>query len=94
MYDWRCMTPVERQRALETRLQKLHPWHSPPHQFDAKRKRFLLSATCFNHEPIIAYTAERLDQFSHTLCNSASTHASRIFAWCVLPNHYHLLLFS
>src|SRR4029079_2283409 len=47
---------------------------------------------CFEHEPIIAHSAERLDEFGDQLLDNCGKHADKIFAWCILPNHYHVLL--
>src|SRR5690242_13408055 len=94
MYNWRHMTAEERLLALEKRKHKSHPWHSPPHRFTPGIHSYLLSASCFEHQPIIASTAERLDDFSHQLLTTCTPHANKIFSWCVLPNHYHVLLQS
>lgn len=90
MYLWRTMTPEERQQTLEKRKTLSRPWHSPPHRLEPGQ--YLLTAACFEHESHIAYSAERFDHFSTSLLDILAPHADRIFAWCVLPNHYHVLL--
>src|SRR5690349_15686707 len=87
VYDWRRMTSGERLEALAKRRAFQRPWHSPPHLHGPGR--FLISAACFEHEPHIAYSAERLDHFTQLLLDLLNAHASRLFSWCVLPNHYH-----
>jgi putative transposase len=86
------MTPEERLTALESRKTKIHPWHSPPHRYVPGTHSFLLSAACFEHQPIIAHSAERLDAFAEQLLTTCTPLAVKIFAWCVLPNHYHIAL--
>jgi putative transposase len=92
MYDWRKMSPAEQAQTLATRKIKTHPWHSPPHRYLPGVRQYLLTAACFEHEPIIAHSAERLDEFTDQLLTTCEKSADKIFAWCVLPNHYHVLL--
>ncbi len=54
--------------------------------------RFLISASCFEHRHYIGYSPERMDNFSRDLLAVFARHASQIFAWCVLANHYHALV--
>src|SRR5947208_1107836 len=92
MYNWRRMTFAERLEALEQRKSKRHPWHSPPHRYLPGARQYLLSAACFEHEPIIAESSERLDQFADQVLQICEPLSEKIYAWCVLPNHYHVLL--
>jgi putative transposase len=90
MYDWRKMTPAERAEALS--LRKLHhfPWHGPPHP-ESLRGWFHLSAACFEHQLFIGQSAGRMAGFSRELLETVSSCQTSVCAWCVLPNHYHLL---
>ena len=68
------------------------PWHSPPHlDFDGERQ-YLISAACYEHAPIIGKSHERLSEWEKALLNTCREFSSNIYAWCVLPNHYHVLL--
>jgi len=91
MYEWRKMTPEQRREALESRKKLRRPWHGPPHpQLD--RKTYHISATCYEHRPIIGIGPERMADFEARLLDSLTACTEEIFAWRVLPNHYHVLL--
>ncbi len=90
MYDWRKMTPEERRRTLEERKQKGHPWHSLPHRIGST-SYYHLCATCYERKAIIGTSVRRLTDFSGMLFGTIKERQATIFAWCVLPNHYHLL---
>ena len=92
MYEWRAMTPKEREEILRLRQQQGRPWHSPPHlRYDGDHS-YLLTAACYEHAHIIGTTPRRMvecEQGALAACQSAGAH---VFAWCILPNHYHLVL--
>jgi putative transposase len=91
MYEWRKMTPAERAASLAVRQKQHFPWHSPPHLDLEGEKIYLLTSSCYEHQPIIGVSSKRLGECEHAileLCESCC----QIFAWCVLPSHYHLLL--
>ena len=94
MYDWRRHTPQGRKEIFEARRAARRPWHSPPHRFTDELRSFIVSAACFEHEPILAYSAERMEDFSERLLAVCDKHADRVYAWCVLPNHYHVVLLT
>ena len=91
-YRWRCMSPEERARVLAARKQENRPWHSPPHFALDHPAYFLISAACFEHCPIIGFSVDRMEKFSQDLLNTVMDVAEQIAAWCLLPNHYHLLV--
>lgn len=91
-YIWRSLTPAERTELLAARLRQKHPWHSPPHRPNHGHLRFHLTAACYEHAPHIGHSAARLDDFSTALVNVLTAHTRQVFAWCVLPNHYHALV--
>ena len=52
---------------------------------------YLLTGTCFEHQSILDSDARR-DEFAEKLLSRFRAIAnSELFAWCLLPNHYHLL---
>jgi putative transposase len=53
--------------------------------------RFLISAACYEHHYYIGHNTARMDDFACDLLALFGAHASQTFAWCVLPNHYHVL---
>jgi len=91
MYDWRQMTPKEREAVLAWRKDSRLPWHSPPHE-DRGEGAYHLSAACYEHKPIIGTFPERMRQCATVLLSTVAEHEQQVFAWCVLPNHYHLLV--
>jgi len=91
MYRWRQWTPEQRSAILTQRRQRKHPSHSPAHIVSDHTSIYLITAACFEHVPIIGKTDERLAEFSSQLCDFMHTHCRSIFAWVVLPNHYHVL---
>jgi hypothetical protein len=92
MYDYRKMTPEQRREAVEYRRLRLRPWHSPPHWEFVGLLQYMISGSCYQHESIIGVTPQRMSAFENTLLEACGQFATRIYAWCVLPNHYHLLL--
>lgn len=66
------------------------PWYSPPH-FGEEGATYLLSAACWNHQPILN-TPERRDEWLGVLLGIEDALDADLRAWVVLPNHYHLLV--
>jgi putative transposase len=91
-YLWRQLTPKQREELMAWRKGRGHPWHSPPHRPNFGHLRFLISTACYEHRHYIGHSPERMGGFSHDLLAVFAAHASRTFAWCVLPNHYHALV--
>lgn len=91
MYRWRKWTPEQRQEILAQRRQRHHPPHSPAHIESDHTSIYLITAACFEHAPIIGSTDARLASFSTQLCELMHQQCRSVFAWVVLPNHYHVL---
>jgi putative transposase len=94
MYDWRKMTAAEREQALAIRKAKRHPWHGPPHRPSDTTSLYLISAACYEHQPIIGFSFERMVDFESNLLDALTLNQEQVFAWCILPNHYHALIDS
>lgn len=92
MYIWRQLTPAQQKELLTFRIQQQRPWHSPPTLF--YEGQFHLSAACYKHMSHIGREASRMADFSRRLIQILDENDSTVFAWCVLPNHYHLLVDS
>ena len=93
MYFWRRMTPEQREATLEERKRYPRPWHGPPH-YASESSLYLLSAACYEHQPIIGVSRQRMAEFESELLKTTAERAQTVFAWIVLPNHYHLLVDS
>jgi len=94
MYYWRKLTAEQRADVLEYRKTQRMPWHAPPH-FDYKgEQRFIVTAACYEHKPIIGISTERMVECESALLEICKTLEIVLYAWCVLPNHYHILVKS
>jgi putative transposase len=91
MYRWRRMTPFQREATLEYRKVNHRPWHSPPH-YESEIGLYLITAACYEHRPIVGQSPERMAKFEKELLDVLYEHCRGIFAWVVLPNHYHTLV--
>jgi REP-associated tyrosine transposase len=90
-YLWRKLTVKQRVSLLAWRKQRGFPWHSPPHAFKGQGT-YHVAAACLDHAPHIGQTVERIGQFCCDLLAALAPVTTGIHAWCVLPNHYHLLI--
>jgi putative transposase len=54
--------------------------------------QYHISASCYEHVPIIGFSSERMDAFSGAMIQTFQDIAATVHAWCVLPNHYHALV--
>ena len=90
MYDWRKMTDRERREVLAARKATCRHWHRPPH-IDCGQAMYHITAACFEHRPVIGGGAGRMAEFQDGLLISLDDVDISVHAWCVLPNHYHLL---
>ena len=90
-YVWRKLTPDQRTELLAWRKQRSFPWHSPPHALGG-HGAYHLTAACLDHASYIGYSQERMESFCDALIAAITPVTTGIHAWCVLPNHYHLLV--
>jgi putative transposase len=91
MYRWRKMTAKQRAAALSSRQLQHLPWHGPPH-YEADSGLYLMTAACYEHHPIIGTSPTRMAEFETALVTTAGEYGQSVFAWIVLPNHYHMLV--
>jgi len=116
-YNWRHISNEQREDVLRVRKLRSHPWHSPPHRASEDTERYMVSAACFEHQPVIGHSPARMAEFEEELLRVCSEHVLAdpelgvqpsgcqdpehagawtpnpgIYAWCVLPNHYHILV--
>jgi putative transposase len=93
-YLWRKLTPEQREELLQRRMELRRPWHSPPHRGSEVPLSYHITAACFEHMPRIGFSAERMEEMCAALLDVFETHGAKVHAWCVLPNHYHALVFT
>ncbi len=91
MYRWRQWSEDQRESILAERVHRNHPIHSPAHIKAEHTSIYLITAACFEHAPIIGTTHSRMDEFTNQLCEVVFEHSRQVYAWVVLPNHYHFL---
>jgi putative transposase len=92
MYDWRNMSDSDRSAVLKERKAYRRPWHSPPHFDYQGDQRFIITAACFEHKHVIGKSAERMEECEAALIDICNELNAKLYAWCLLPNHYHLLI--
>lgn len=92
MYEWRNMTQDQRRHVMALRRQARIPWHSPPHWNLDGERQYVISAACYEHAPIIGTSSDRMADCEQQVLEACRPHATQIHAWCILPNHYHILL--
>ena len=90
MYKYRKLSPEERESVLAHRKIMQRPLHAPPHFADGLHT-YMLSAANYKHSPLMNRPSRR-GEFQDKLLSFATEHAgAEVFAWCILPNHWHLL---
>jgi putative transposase len=91
MYNYRKMTEEQRKTVLRTRRINNLPLHEPFHKFDEFSKTYLISAANFEHKAIMK-TEVRRQYLEEMLFSVFNKDDSKIHCWCILPNHYHILI--
>jgi putative transposase len=92
MYYWRQLTEKQREEVLAYRRTQRYPKHSPPHFDSDTELTYIITAACYEHAPIIGKSHMRLSDCEVRLLTACEKHCTAIHAWCILPNHYHLLI--
>ena len=90
-YRWRRMSREQREQTLAYRRENRLPWHSLPH-YEGDTPYYLITAACYEHVPVIGKSHERIVDFEEDLVDTAQAHSTHLFAWILLPNHYHFLV--
>ena len=94
MYDFRKLSPEQREDVLAWRKANQLPWHSPPHREMGYSGRYLVSAACYEHQAYIGISPERMTSCEQELLSVCQETESEVYAWSLLPNHYHRLIRS
>jgi putative transposase len=90
MYDWRKMSKEERIIALKERRDRGDAWHRPSETVEGKWLH--VSAVCYEHRALIGLNPKRMFDFCDALLDTVQGCAIELSAWCLLPNHYHILI--
>ena len=92
-YIWRKLTNSQRLEVLAHRQIVKRPWRRPPH-YDQGHTFYHLTGACYEHRDWIGRSPQRMEDFCHALVEVFENHPTSEgpAAWCVLPNHYHVLV--
>ncbi len=90
MYEYRRLNKEQRREIVEERRRQKLPRHEPAHRENLDNL-YLISAACFEHASFLAESARRDEFEDKLLTRLEALRDCEIFAWCVLPNHYHVL---
>ena len=90
MYNYRKLSPEEKQAVVESRRARGFPLHAPP------RRRHdvgdaLITAACYEHRPIFD-DPRWLGWLSEEVLSCFAQTSVQRLAWVFLPTHYHVLL--
>ena len=91
MYEWRRFTQQQRTEALTQRMSRRLPWHRPPHRDFEGPVTFIITAACYEHRPMVGQSPDRIGNFEQAILDACAEANAKMFGWCILPNHYHLL---
>jgi len=89
-YEYRKLSPKEREEIVNYRREHGYPLHAPPHPF-RNAGTYLISAANFEHRSIMC-SPERRTEFEIRMLNSIKEITDNLIAWVILPNHYHILI--
>lgn len=68
------------------------PKHSPPHFDFVGEHQYIVTAASYEHAHVIGKSFERMTDCEAGILDACEKFCTNIYAWCVLPNHYHVLL--
>jgi putative transposase len=54
--------------------------------------KIIISAACYDHASVIGKSHERMTACENAILEICEQHSTALYAWCILPNHYHLLI--
>ena len=89
MYDYRHLTAAQKAEILHQRQSEAKPWHALPHLI-ADDQTYIITGTCYEHAAFL-HSAARRREWEDKLLALLEKAGAQTFAWCVLPNHYHVL---
>jgi len=89
-YEYRTLTPAQREELVRQRIALGFPLHAPPHPF-RESGYYLITAANFEHVPVMA-TPERRTEFERRIVAVLQEIQADIVGWTILANHYHVLV--
>lgn len=89
-YEYRKLSPEEREAVVQQRRARGYPLHAPPHPFRGAGQ-YLLTAANFEHVAIMA-SPDRRTEFEGRLLDAMKEAQAIVYAWVILVNHYHILV--
>ena len=92
MYDYRELSLKQQAEVVHYRKTQRRPFHSPPHWEYEGQRQFIITSACYEHAPIIGENLQRMTDTETELLAICGELSNTIYAWCILPNHYHILL--
>ncbi|MEX0610508.1 MAG: transposase [Pirellulales bacterium] len=90
MYDYRRMTPSQREAVVEQRRARGHHWHKPP-RANLGEGWYMLTAATFEHRHHFT-GGDELSALERRLLEAIGAAEFPLGAWVVMPNHYHVLV--
>jgi putative transposase len=87
-YEYRNLTPEEREEVLRQRKERGYPLHAPPHPF-REAGRYFITAANYEHAHIMA-APDRRTEFEARLLAVLREIEAEVFGWVILSNHYHV----
>jgi putative transposase len=88
-YEYRKLTPQQREDVIAQRRAMGYPPHAPPHPFREKGY-YLITATNYEHVQIMSSPGRRTE-FQKRLLIALQAINVDVIGWVILTNHYHLL---
>lgn len=88
-YEFRKLTPEQREEVIAQRRAMGFPLHAPPHPF-RDEGYYLLTAANYEHARVME-SPERRTEFEKRLLAAFQEIEADIVGWVVLANHYHVL---
>lgn len=88
-YEYRKMSPEERNEVVDTRKNQGYPLHALPHPY-RDIGWYLITGTNFEHKPIMHLPTRRAT-FQEQLLTTFQEIGAKVDGWVILSNHYHLL---
>ena len=90
MHEHRKLKTGSNEQPTEQHACRKHALHQPAH-IELDNTLYLLTAACYKHGAYID-TAERRNTVRNMLLDELDQHGCRVYAWVVVPNHYHVLV--
>ena len=87
-YEYRRLSPEEREAVVRRRSERGYPLHAPPHPF-RQAGHYMITAAHQEHVPLMS-TPERRTEFDGLLLKHLAEIGEDVVGWVILPNHYHV----